>query len=65
LPTFVVALRHKHLSPHALSGALRRLEPPVLARATGDAVYVDMRSVLDDDLPLLERAVGNMAAEFD
>ncbi len=64
LPTFVVALRHKHLSPHALSGVLRRLEPPVLARATGDAVYVDMRSVLDDDLPLLERAVGTVAAEL-
>jgi L-seryl-tRNA(Ser) seleniumtransferase len=65
LPTSVVVLRYRGLSPHALSAALRRLEPPVLARATGDAAYVDVRSVPDDDLPLLERAVGNMAAQFD
>ncbi len=65
LPTSVVVLRYPGLSPHALSGALRRLEPPVLARASGDAVYLDMRSVLDDDMPLLEKAVGNLAAESD
>ena len=62
LPTTVVALRRPQTSPHALSGALRRLEPPVLARATGDAVFVDMRSVLEDDLPLLEQAVKGLAA---
>ncbi|HUU56864.1 MAG TPA: hypothetical protein VMW93_05945, partial [bacterium] len=56
------ALRRPGTSPHALSGALRRLEPPVLARATGDAVFVDMRSVLEDELPLLEQAVKGLAA---
>lgn len=64
LPTSVVVLRHGGLSPHALSGALRRLEPPVLARAAGDAVYVDMRSVPEDDLPPLERALEALAAEL-
>jgi len=64
LPTSVVVLRHDGLSPHALSGALRRLEPPVLARAAGDAVYVDMRSVPEDDLPLLEEALDTLAAEL-
>jgi L-seryl-tRNA(Ser) seleniumtransferase len=64
LPTAVLALRHGNLSPHALSRVLRRLEPPVLARATGDAVYVDMRSVLDDDLPMLERALACLPREF-
>jgi L-seryl-tRNA(Ser) seleniumtransferase len=62
LPTAAVALRRAGTSPHALSAALRRLEPPVLARAMGDAVLVDMRSVLDDELPLLERAVAGLAA---
>lgn len=62
LPSSVVVLRHGGFSPHALSDALRRLEPPVLARAAGDAVYVDMRSVPENDLPLLERAVEPLAA---
>jgi L-seryl-tRNA(Ser) seleniumtransferase len=62
LPTAAVALRHGRTSPHALSAALRRLEPPVLARATGDAVLVDMRSVLEDDLPSLRDAVKGLAA---
>jgi L-seryl-tRNA(Ser) seleniumtransferase len=64
LPTAVVTLRTGSLSPHALSCVLRRLEPPVLARAAGDAVYVDMRSVLGDDLPLLERAVARLPREI-
>jgi L-seryl-tRNA(Ser) seleniumtransferase len=62
LATSAVALRLAPTSPHTLSAALRRLEPPVLARATGDAVLVDVRSVLDDELPLLERAVKGLAA---
>lgn len=62
LPTAVVALRHDRLSPHALSAALRRLEPPVVARATGDAVFVDARSLLEDDMPLLEQAAKGLSA---
>jgi L-seryl-tRNA(Ser) seleniumtransferase len=62
LPTAAVALRRAGTSPHALSAALRRLEPPVLARATGDAVLVDMRSVLEDDLAVLKEAMGGLAA---
>jgi L-seryl-tRNA(Ser) seleniumtransferase len=62
LPTAAVALRRDGTSPHALSAALRRLEPPVLARATGDAALVDMRSVLEDELPSLKDAVKGLAA---
>ncbi|UCH77668.1 MAG: L-seryl-tRNA(Sec) selenium transferase [Candidatus Coatesbacteria bacterium] len=63
LPTAAVALRHARLSPHALSAALRRLTPPVLARATGEAVLVDVRSVLEEDLPALRQAAAALAAE--
>jgi len=56
LPTTAVALRHERLSPHAVAAALRRLAPPVLARAAGDAVYIDVRSVLEEDIPHLARA---------
>jgi len=62
LPTTVVALRHERLAPHAVSAALRRLEPPVLARATGDAVQLDPRSLLEDDVPALARALGGLGA---
>ena len=65
LPTAVVALRHERVRPHALSAALRRLEPPVLARATGDAVFVDMRSVLEDDLPLFKDAARGLSAQLE
>ena len=41
--------------PSSLAAALRRLDPPVLARATGDAVLVDARSLPEEDLPLLEQ----------
>lgn len=60
LPTVVVAVRHPSLSAHALAGAFRRAEPPVLARASGEEVYLDMRSVLEDDLPAFAAAARSL-----
>lgn len=61
LPGWVAAVRHERLTPHALSAAFRRLEPPVLARASRDAVRLDPRSLLDDDRPLLQAACAQLA----
>jgi L-seryl-tRNA(Ser) seleniumtransferase len=60
LPGWVAAARHDHLTPHALSAAFRLLEPPVLARASRDAVRLDPRSILDDDRALLEAACARL-----
>ena len=48
LPSAAVALRHESLSLPALLLALRRLDPPVVARISDDRVLLDLRTVEPD-----------------
>ncbi len=58
LPSAALALRHESLSLPALLLALRRLQPPVIARLSDDRLLLDLRTVepnLDATLlPLLQ-----------
>jgi len=48
LPTWLVAIERRGLSPDALASRLRTLTPPVIARIERDQVLLDLRTVLDD-----------------
>ena len=55
LPTWLVAIDRRGLTPAALEDRLRRLTPPVIARIERDRVLLDLRTVLpDQDSQLLE-----------
>jgi L-seryl-tRNA(Ser) seleniumtransferase len=45
LPSCALALRHASMSPEKLTAALRRLDPPIVARISEDAVLLDLRTV--------------------
>ena len=45
LPSCALALRHASMSAEELSSALRRLDPPIVARIANDTVYLDVRTV--------------------
>ncbi len=45
LPSCALSLRHASLSAEELSGSLRRLDTPIVARIGGDAVLLDLRTV--------------------
>jgi L-seryl-tRNA(Ser) seleniumtransferase len=49
LPTRLVAITAKKMTPDELALALRRNEPPVVARIQRDAVLVDPRTLLEGD----------------
>ena len=49
LPTRLLALTHRSLSPDSLESALRRLDPPVIARVDNDRVVLDLRTVFEDE----------------
>ncbi|MEW5984375.1 MAG: L-seryl-tRNA(Sec) selenium transferase [Acidobacteriota bacterium] len=53
LPTRLLALAHRSLSPDALEGAFRRQDPPIIARIERDRVVLDLRTVSDDEDELL------------
>ena len=45
LPSCALTLRHTSLSATELAAALRRLDPPIVARISEDSVHLDLRTV--------------------
>ncbi len=62
LPTALVAVACAGLSARAIEERLRRSDPPVVARIEEGRVLVDLRTVLPEQDPLVERALASLAA---
>lgn len=56
LPTWVVAVRCSQWSAARLEAALRRRDPPLIGRIEADRLLMDVRTLADEDLPLIEAA---------
>ncbi len=66
LPSAALALRHKSLSLPALLLALRRLQPPVIARVNEDRLLLDLRTVEPNlDVTLITLLQGIAQSEDD
>ena len=61
LPTYCVALKHPEIPPHELHERLRKGSPPVVGRVRNESLLLDMRTVSDEELGLIERAVLNLS----
>ena len=53
IPTFCLVVAHAKLSSAALEEMLRRGEPAVLPRVKDDRLLLDLRTVSDDEVPVL------------
>jgi L-seryl-tRNA(Ser) seleniumtransferase len=53
LPTMVLAIKPFHVSINGLEENLRKSEPPVISRISKDELILDMRTVFDEEIPLL------------
>ncbi len=58
LPAWLVVLAPETGTAHDLLGRLRDAATPVIARITGDHVVLDARTLLEDDVALVARAVA-------
>jgi L-seryl-tRNA(Ser) seleniumtransferase len=58
LPTTLVAIQPGTLGPDGLALRLRLGDPPVVARVAENRVLFDLRTLLDNSLPLLAQAVA-------
>jgi L-seryl-tRNA(Ser) seleniumtransferase len=56
LPTMVLAIKTFHVSVNGLEENLRKGDPPIISRISKDELVLDMRTVFDEEIPLL--AVG-------
>ena len=64
IPTLVIRIRHRTLTPSALESRLRTLDPPVIARIEADAVLVDLRTVLPAQDATLLRLLTALASDL-
>ena len=51
--TYALSLSHPDISAEKLAERLRASNPPVIGRVKGDLVILDLRTVSDDEIPLL------------
>ncbi len=63
LPTWLVAIEKRGLTPDALETRLRGLTPPVIARIEKDQVLLDLRTVLPDQDSALGAALRSLKSE--
>jgi len=53
LPTIVVTIKPAGFSVNALEENLRKGDPPIISRISKDELILDMRTVFDEEIPLL------------
>ena len=64
LPTKWVQVRHSNLTVEQMANALRRHDPPVMAMLTEGWLTLDVRTVRDDEFPIIARAFQVVAGEL-
>jgi L-seryl-tRNA(Ser) seleniumtransferase len=57
LPTLALAIRPRSFSVNRLEETLRKGDPPVVSRISKDELILDMRTVFDEEIPLLAECV--------
>jgi L-seryl-tRNA(Ser) seleniumtransferase len=53
LPTIVLAIKPIDFSVNRLEENLRKVDPPIISRISKDELILDMRTVFDEEIPLL------------
>jgi len=53
LPTVIAAVSHEHLSSEELAVRLRLFSPSIITRQKDDKVYLDFRTITDEELSFL------------
>ena len=64
LPTIVLAIKPVDFSVNSLEENLRKGEPPIISRISKDELILDMRTIFDEEIPLLATALGNVLNRY-
>ena len=57
LPTIIVAIKPLDFSVNSLEENLRKGEPPTISRISKEELILDMRTVIDEEIPLLAEGI--------
>jgi L-seryl-tRNA(Ser) seleniumtransferase len=64
LPTIVLAIKPLDFSVNDLEKNLRKGEPPIISRISKDELILDMRTIFDEEIPLLAIAIEKSIKHF-
>ncbi len=57
LPTMTLIIKPRNFSVNKLEENLRKGDPPIICRISKDELVLDMRTVFDDEIPLLAQGI--------
>jgi L-seryl-tRNA(Ser) seleniumtransferase len=60
LPTWAVLVTSSERKTSELEGALRSCDPPIICRIKDDRIVLDMRTVRDDEVPIIAQAFSTI-----
>jgi L-seryl-tRNA(Ser) seleniumtransferase len=63
LPTIVLSVKPLDISVNRLEENLRKADPPIISRISKEELVLDMRTVFDDEIPLLAKGIEKALAE--
>jgi L-seryl-tRNA(Ser) seleniumtransferase len=64
LPTMVVAIKPFNFSVNSLEKNLRQGEPPIIARISKEELILDIRTVFDEEIPLLVSGIEKVLTQM-
>jgi L-seryl-tRNA(Ser) seleniumtransferase len=62
LPTMALIIRPRNFSVNKLEENLRKGDPPIICRISKEELVLDMRTVFDEEIPLLAAAIERALA---
>jgi L-seryl-tRNA(Ser) seleniumtransferase len=63
IPTLLVSLRFDHLTAIRLDEKLRHLDVPIISRIAGEEIFLDLRTVADEEFPDILAGVRRIVQE--
>lgn len=64
LPTMVISIKPINFSVNRLEESLRKVDPPIISRISKEELILDMRTVFDEDIPLLAEGIEKAWRKF-
>jgi L-seryl-tRNA(Ser) seleniumtransferase len=62
VPTMVIAIRPCSLSVNDLEKRVRGSQPPIICRISKEELILDLRTILDEEIPLVAEGIGKALA---
>lgn len=64
LPTIVLSVKSPDRSVNSLEQGLRKADPPIISRISKDELILDMRTVFDEEIPMLAQGIEKALSQM-